>query len=82
MRRTKKKTLKGLTLYFCFGSYNGFSLKFRGSESNVPFRISLGWISITVLKWDLENFFEKLMHEGVKVHKIVRKYKKESYNGE
>ena len=80
MRKFKEKTLKGLTVYMCFGSYGGFSLKFR-RHSHVPVRLSLGWFSITVLNWDLENFFEKIVQDGTQMQSILNRYKKETYLG-
>ncbi len=81
LKTTRKKTLKGLSIYLCFGSYGGFSLKVK-PKLNMPFRLSLGWMSFVVISYDLENLFEKLMHDGIKINHIIKQYKKEKYLGE
>ena len=76
--KNKPKTLKGLTIYTCFGSFEKPKLTINPGTV-IPIRLCLGWISITVMKIDIENFLEKLMKDGVNIHRIFNVYRNKAY---
>lgn len=49
--------MKGLTFYVCFGGWGGFRIE--ALKPRVPFRLVLGYMSIAIMRFDLEAFIEK-----------------------
>jgi len=52
-------SMRGLTLYICFGRYGGFKV----NVATKPFmvRLSLGWMAVSLLRMDIESVLEHFL---------------------
>lgn len=50
---SKGRRGKGLTLYICFGKYDGFHFR-ANPKKDYAFQLILGWVSFAILTHDIE----------------------------